>query len=373
MRAAVVRGVWELEIVELRDPVPAAGEVLVRVAACGVCHSDLHQLKGEIPAMLPKVPGHEISGTVIQVGEGVDEGLLGADVVAPFIMPCGSCPQCEAGRDDFCERFWQLNRGKGVLYDGTTRLYDQAGEPVWMDAMSGMAELAVVPAASVFAAPASIPLADAATIGCALFTAYGAVRNGAELRAGETVAVVAAGGVGGNVIQVCRALGASQVIAIDVADDKLEAARERGATATVNGATEDVAARVAELTGGRGVDVAFEALGRPQTVQQALGMVARGGRVVVVGVTASGATLPLDVNAMVRNQIRLIGSYGARARQDMPELLRLIDEGAVRPTVTRRVPLDDALETFRALDRGEIVGRAVVDFAAAGRPGRSSS
>lgn len=364
MRAAVLHGPWDVRIADLRDPEPAANEVLIRVAGCGICHSDLHQIKGEIPSRFPKVPGHEISGTIVALGEGTDEALLGIDVVVPFIMPCGSCHECERGRDDFCELFWTLNRGRGVLYDGTTRLFDDQGKEVWMDAMSGMAEYAVVPATSVFPAPSALPLANTATIGCALFTAYGAVKNGADLVCGETVAVIAVGGVGSNVVQIACDRGASAVIAIDIGAEKLDAARVLGATATIDASEEDVVARVLEFTGGRGVDVAFEAIGRPETVQQAIGMVARGGRVVLIGVTPAGATLPLDINYLVRNQIRIIGSYGARARADMPELLTAVQEGRLRPdaSVSRRVPLEDAQATFAALDRREIVGRAIVDF-----------
>jgi succinate semialdehyde reductase (NADPH) len=362
MRAAVLREVGRLEVEELRDPVPGPGEVLVRVAACGVCHSDLHVIKGESPSILPVVPGHEIAGTVIELGEGVEGPAVGTDVVAPFILPCGRCRWCARGRDDFCEAFWTLNRGKGTLYDGTTRLYTPAGEPVWMAAMSGLAELAVVPATSVFAVPSGIPLDQAAPLGCAVFTAYGAARHAAQLQPGERVAVVAVGGVGTNLVQVARALGAAQVIAIDVAPEKLDLARRMGATDTIDGSREDVVARVAELTGGEGVDVAFEALGRPQTIRQALDILALGGRAVAIGVAPSGALTEIESNLLVRRQLRLVGSYGARTRTDMPELLDLVARGAIRlgETISRHVTLDEVAEVYAALDRGEIVGRAVV-------------
>jgi S-(hydroxymethyl)glutathione dehydrogenase/alcohol dehydrogenase len=293
------------------------------------------------------------------------EGLATGDgVVAPFILPCGDCPECARGRDEFCARFWALNRGQGTLFDGKTRLYRPDGEPVWMNAMSGLAELAVVPATSVFPAPPRLALADAAPIGCAVFTAFGAARHAAQLCAGERVAVVAVGGVGMSLVQVARALGASQVIAIDVVASKLEAAVAQGATHTIDGSREDVADRVDELTDGQGVDVAFEALGRPETLRQALGTLGRGGRCVAIGVGPAGALTEIEVNAIVRSELRLIGSYGARTRADMPELLALVESGAIRPetSISRRVGLDEVGEAFRAMDRAEIVGRAIVEL-----------
>src|SRR5204863_6446990 len=153
------------------------------------------------------------------------------------------------------------------------RLRRTDGSPIWLYSMGGLAEYAVIPVTSVAPLPDDLPFDASAILGCAIFTAYGAVRRGAQLRAGESVAVVATGGVGSNIIQVARAFGASPIIAIDVRDDKLEAARELGATHVINGTQEDVLARVQALTGGRGVDVAFEALGRPETFVQATSIV----------------------------------------------------------------------------------------------------
>lgn len=364
MRAAVLREVGRLEVEELRDPRPGVGEVLVRVAACGLCHSDLHVIKGESPSVLPVVPGHEISGTVAELGAGVEGPPVGTEVVAPFILPCGRCRWCARGRDEFCEAFWSMNRARGTLYDGTTRLFTPGGEPVWMAAMSGLAELAVVPATSVFPAPAGMALAEAAPLGCAVFTAYAAIRHAAGLQRGERVAVVAVGGVGVNLVQIAAALGAGQVIAIDVTAAKLEHARTMGATDTIDASREDVAERVAELTGGEGVEVAFEALGRPETIRTALAILGLGGRAVAIGVSPAGALTEIEGNLLVRRQLTLTGSYGGRTRTDMPELLELVAAGRLRPAeaITRRVRLDDVGAAFAALDRGEIVGRAIVEI-----------
>ena len=261
-----------------------------------------------------------------------------------------------------CECFFALNRLKGVLYDGETRLSRQEGSPLWMSSMAGLAEYAVVPATDVFPLPEGLPAEESSILGCAVFTAYGAVRNGADLRAGETVAVVAMGGVGSNIVQIARGFGASQIIAVDVVPEKLEAAKGLGATDVVNGAEEDAVARVRELTGGEGVDVSFEALGRPQTFVQAAEMLKDGGRMVPVGIAPGKTTAPVEITRLVRRSQRIIGSYGARTRADMPQVLSMAARGFVKPEqmVTRKVPLEEADATFKALNRGEIVGRAVV-------------
>jgi S-(hydroxymethyl)glutathione dehydrogenase/alcohol dehydrogenase len=198
-------------------------------------------------------------------------------------------------------------------------------------------------------------------MGCAVFTAYGAVRHSADLRGGERVAVVAAGGVGLNIVQIARAFGASAVIAIDVRDDKLEIASRLGATDVINARTSDVTARVKELTDG-GVDVAFEVLGHAETFVQAFDIIRDGGRMVAVGIAAGKTAAPVEITRLVRRGLRIIGSYGARTRADMPEILRLAERGIFRPEamVTQRFSLDDADAAYQALNRGDIVGRAIV-------------
>jgi S-(hydroxymethyl)glutathione dehydrogenase/alcohol dehydrogenase len=343
-------------------PEPGAGEILVKVSACGVCHTDLHVMKAEVAFPTPAVMGHEISGIVAALGPGVTGPAIGSKVVSAFIMPCGFCAPCGAGRDDLCDSFFAMNRLKGTLYDGTTRLKRQNGSPIAMYSMAGLAEYAVVPATDVFPLVDGLPLEESAVLGCAVFTAYGAVRHGAELRGGERVAVVAVGGVGINVIQIAHAFGASQIIAVDVKDDKLEAARRLGATDLVNATNTDATARVRELTDGRGVDVAFEVLGLPQTFTQAFEMIRDGGRMVAVGIAPGKTAAPVEITRLVRRELRIVGSYGARTRSDMPEIIRLAAKGIFRPEtmVTQRFSLADADAAYKALARGEIVGRAIV-------------
>jgi succinate semialdehyde reductase (NADPH) len=363
MKAAILEAApGGLHIEEIPIPEPRAGEVLVRVTACGVCHTDLHVMKAEVAFPMPAVMGHEISGTVAALGPGVTGPPPGTPVVCAFIMPCGTCPACGAGRDDLCDSFFAMNRLRGTLYDGTTRLHRPDGSPIAMYSMAGLAEYAVVPATDVFPLSDGLPLAESAVLGCAIFTAYGAVRHAADLRGGERIAVVAAGGVGVNIVQIARAFGASQIIAVDVRDDKLESARRLGATHLVNAAATDAVARVRELTDGRGVDAAFEVLGRPETFIQAFEMIRDGGRMVAVGIAAGRASAPVEITRLVRRELRIIGSYGARTRSDMPEIIRLAAGGVFRPEtmVTQRFSLDEADVAYQALERGEIVGRAIV-------------
>jgi succinate semialdehyde reductase (NADPH) len=363
MKAVVLPAVGASLVVEdIPTPKPRAGEVLLRVRACGVCHTDLHVVKGEVRFPVPAVLGHEVSGVVEAVGPEVRGVEPGTPVVASFIMPCGRCRFCVEGRDDLCEPFFALNRLKGVLYDGESRLTRADGSALAMYSMAGLAEFCVVPATDVFRVPEGLPLDAACILGCAIMTAYGAIKHQAGLRPGETVAVVGVGGVGCNVIQVARVAGAGRIVAVDVRPEKLEAARALGATDGVDAGRGDAVAEVRRLTGGEGVDVAVEALGRPETVMAAFRMVRDGGRAVVIGIAPGQTAAPIEITHLVRRGIRLQGSYGARVRTDLPELLRLAAAGRISVTqpITRRYRLDQADEAYRALGRGEITGRAIV-------------
>ncbi|HEV3029112.1 MAG TPA: alcohol dehydrogenase catalytic domain-containing protein, partial [Planctomycetota bacterium] len=181
MDAAVIPAIGvPLRIEPLRHPEPQSREVRIRIAACGVCHSDLHVARGHLKFPMPCVPGHEISGTIDALGPGVSGFRPGERVVSSFIMPCGTCPQCREGRDNLCETYFALNRVKGVLFDGTTRLYREDGTPISMQMMGGMAQYAIVPITDVFPLPPELPLEESCILGCALMTAYGAVKNSAQ-------------------------------------------------------------------------------------------------------------------------------------------------------------------------------------------------
>jgi S-(hydroxymethyl)glutathione dehydrogenase/alcohol dehydrogenase len=363
VNAAVLSAVGApLRIEQLRHPEPNAGEVRIKIAACGVCHSDLHIARGDLKFPMPVVLGHEISGTVDAIGEGVSGLAPGERVVSSFIMPCGACPPCRRQRDDLCETYFAMNRGKGVLYDGKTRLFRTDGSPVAMQMMGGLAQYAIVPQTDVFPLPASLPLEESCILGCALMTAYGAAKNAAQIREGQSVAVIGAGGVGSNVISMARVFGAKQIIAVDVRQDKLKAARALGATDVIDARSPEPLAQVQAMTEGRGVDVAIEAIGRPETVLQAFQMASDGGRVVVIGVAPMDAVAPIGITRLVRRGIQIVGSFGCRVRIDMPELIAMAAAGRidVRASISRRYRLDQINEAYDAMQQGEIVGRAIV-------------
>jgi S-(hydroxymethyl)glutathione dehydrogenase/alcohol dehydrogenase len=193
MKAAILDSApGGVHIEEIPVPEPRAGEILVKVHGCGVCHTDLHVMKAEVAFPTPAVMGHEISGVVAALGPGVAGPAVGTRVASAFIMPCGFCTPCGAGRDDLCDSFFAMNRLKGTLYDGTGGGRRQDGSPIAMYSMAGLAEYAVVPATDVFALTDGLPLEESAVLGCSIFTAYGAVRHAGDLRGGERIAVVAA-------------------------------------------------------------------------------------------------------------------------------------------------------------------------------------
>lgn len=363
MRAAVLaKAGGPLEVEDLADPIPKLGEVKLGVTSCGVCHTDLHVIKGEVTFPLPAVLGHEVVGSVLEVGPGVEQVRPGDPVVTSFIMPCGTCRRCVRGEEELCETFFSMNRLKGTLYDGETRLHHDDGSPVWMYSMGGLAEQCVVPATDVFPLPPDLDPAAVATLGCSVLTAYGAARHVAGVRAGDSVGVVAAGGVGLSLVELLAYFGASDIVVADVADDKLEMARRLGATSTINVRTTDAQAAVAELTHGRGLDVVFEALGSAATFETAVQMVTDGGAVVVIGIAPAGVTGAIDLARLARRKLRILGSYGGRPRTDIPALVDLVARGRLSPSrlVTGHYRLDQADAAYRALGSGAIVGRAVV-------------
>ncbi|WP_204399686.1 zinc-binding dehydrogenase [Arcanobacterium pluranimalium] len=367
MRAAVLRDVTKgLEIEEIKTPHPKDNEVLVKVIACGLCHSDLHVIHGKIAFPLPCVLGHEVTGEIVELGPNIGRRDLcvGQRVSGAFLMPCGQCEACSEGRDDLCAPFFDLNRLKGQLYDGSTRLESLDGEAIAMYSMGALAEYTVIPATSVAPLPAQIDPVPAAILGCAALTAYGAVRRGADLRYGESVAVVATGGVGSNIIQIAKEFGAKKIIAIDVSDSKLEAAQRLGATGVVNSMRDDVRERVLALTDGRGVDVAFEALGRPETWRSALNSLKDGGRMVPIGLGAGVQEAAVEINRTVRRSQSILGSYGARTRQDLPAVVDMAAHGRIsyQEIVSRRFSLEQVSSGYSLLEAGEIQGRAVVDM-----------
>ncbi|MCX6503167.1 MAG: zinc-binding dehydrogenase [Microbacterium sp.] len=342
-------------------PTPGPDEVLLEVIACGVCHTDLHVIKGDVAFPRPAVLGHEVSGRVVAIGADTRSDIsVGDTVVAAFIMPCRHCAQCLRGRDDLCLEFFRRNRLEGTLFDGESRLRMPDGTFLAMYSMGGLAEYCVVPLSAVTPLPAGLDAVTSCVLGCAGLTSYGAVFRAGEVGEGSSVAIIGVGGVGSSLIPMARAAGATSIVAVDIAADKLERARELGATAMVDATADDPVAAVRALTGG--VDVAFEALGRAETFTQALGMLDDGGRLVAIGIAPAGTTAPIEITPLVRRGQQIVGSFGGRTREDLPAVARLAAAGGFDTArlVTRRYALADADAAYTALARGEITGRAVI-------------
>jgi S-(hydroxymethyl)glutathione dehydrogenase/alcohol dehydrogenase len=341
---------------------PRAGEVLVRVAAAGVCHSDIHLVDGHLgPGRWPMVLGHEGAGVVEAIGEGVDGLKPGDHVVFCLVASCGLCEACRSGRRTLCEPVG-LRSVAGTLPDGSTRLHALDGTPLQHGlTVACFAEHAVVAAGGVVRIPDDIPLWQAALLGCSVITAYGAVSHAAGVRIGERVAVIGCGGVGLQVIAAARLAGAGTIVAVDRRPEKLEHARRRGATHTVNASGPDAPARIRELSAG-GVEHAFEVVGSAATIRMAWQALRPGGTVVVVGLAPQGVEVSLPAIEFLSEK-SIIGSYygSADPARALPTLAQLARDGRLElaDMVTHRIALEDVGEALERLRRGE-GGRSVI-------------
>jgi len=355
MKAIVLHQVGEpLRVEELELDAPRAGEVQVRMAASGVCHSCLHAADGSWGAMpVPMVLGDEGAGVVEAVGPGVARLKPGDHVIVSWAPSCGRCHYCASGRPVLCEV--ELPFGYGG--DGTVRMHLD-GRDVYHYGPATYASHLVVPETCAVPIRADMPLEMAALIGCSVMTGVGSVINTARVRAGESLAVFGCGGVGLNAVQGGRLTAAQPLIAVDVADNKLELARQMGATHTLNATRQDVPAEIRRLTG-RGADYAVVAVGDVRAIHQAWESLARGGTCVVIGLPPRDQTMSLSPMSMVGfgNERRLVASrYGsARIFDDFPRLVDLYLAGVLRidELITHRYGMDEANEAFRALAAGE--------------------
>jgi 6-hydroxycyclohex-1-ene-1-carbonyl-CoA dehydrogenase len=340
MRAAVFYGPNQpLKLEEVETPAPKPGEILVKVAACGVCHTDLHYLDHGVPTYKkpPMILGHECSGTVAELGEGVETFKKGDKLLLPAVLTCGVCDFCRTGRENICEKMIMF----GNHVDGA------------------YAEYVIAPAKDVFRLPEEIPLQEGSIIADAISTPFHAVKNRGEVRPGDTVVVFGCGGIGVNVVQVAAAAGGT-VIAVDISEAKLEWAKKLGATYTLNPSkVEKLGKEVRKLTGG-GADIAFEAIGKPETIQAAFGTLRKGGRLVVVGFSAED--IKLSAARIMFFEMEVVGSLGCRP-VDYPRLIEMARVGKIKVAdlVTHKLPLADINEALDMLRRGdESVLRSVV-------------
>jgi S-(hydroxymethyl)glutathione dehydrogenase/alcohol dehydrogenase len=356
LRAAVLRspGLVGVEEVEL-DP-PKAGEVLVRVAAAGVCHSDVLLADGELgEGRWPMVLGHEGAGVVEDVGEGVTHVAQGDHVGFCIVPSCRNCSECRRGRLNLCIPAAQ-SAIRGVLVDGTSRLHGRDGTALQHGLMTAcFAEKAVVAAGSAIPLPLALPLWQAALLGCGVLTGFGAVRNAARVQRGESVAVIGCGGVGLQVVAAARLAGADPLIAVDTDPAKLKHALARGATHGVEAGSGTTAARIRRLTG-RGVEHAFEVVGLPETMRLAWDALEPGGTAIVVGLAPQGVEVSLPAIEFLSDK-GIRGSYygDGDAMRDLPELAELALSGELdlAAVVTHVAPLEGVVDALERLRRGE--------------------
>ncbi|OQR59232.1 alcohol dehydrogenase [Streptomyces maremycinicus] len=358
VRAAVLPAIGApLEITEIDLPDPGPGQVRVRLAAAGVCHSDLSLSDGTMRLPLPAVLGHEGAGTVVAVGEGVDHLAPGAGVILNWAPSCGNCHPCTLGEVWLCVN--ALN-GAAEVYARTkdgTDLHPGLN-------VAAFAEETVVPASCVLPLPDGIPLTDAALLGCAVLTGYGAVHHSARVRPGETVAVFGVGGVGLATLQAARIAGASTIVAVDVSPEKEGLARAAGATEYLV-ASERTPREIRALTGKQGVDVAVECVGRAVTIRTAWESTRRGGRTTVVGIGGKDQQVTFNALEIFHWGRTLAGCvYGnCDPARDLPVLADHVRAGRLDLTalVTERITLEDIPSAFDNMLAGK-GGRALVIF-----------
>ena len=359
MKAAVLYEAKKPLVVEdIEIEEPKRGEVLVKVAAAGACHSDLHFIEGSWPYPLPVVVGHEGAGTVERVGEGVTLVQPGDHVILTWVAPCGLCRNCVRGKPYLCSASQTV-----AMKDGTSRLKKGDQKVNHMLGVSSFAEYLVAHETAVVKIREDAPLDKVALIGCAVTTGVGAVVNTAKVEMGSSVAVFGCGGVGLNVVQGANLAGASKIIAIDVLDNKLEVAKQLGATHLVNASKDDPVRKVREITGG-GADYSFEVVGIPELVTQAFDAVAPGGTAVMVGMPPIGAPLTINSMGLFMGKALRGAYYGsARVRVDMPALVDLYMAGKLKldELITRTYSLEGANDAFEAMKKGE-VARGVIKF-----------
>ena len=364
-KAAVLHAVGQkLDVREVEVARPQPGEVLIRMAAGGVCHSDLHVMTGHLTASLPAILGHEGSGVVADVAPGVTALKPGDHVLPLWRLSCGECEYCANGRPALCAAGMQI-RTTGRLADGTSRFSLDGKEIKHFAGVSTFSEYSVIPERAVLKIPKDIPLEKAALLGCAVITGVGAVINCARVKPGSTVAVFGTGGVGLNVVQGAALAGAEKIIAVDLLDNKLEFARKFGATHAVNAGRGEPAEQIRALTGGKGVDYAFEVVGLPKTVRQAYDSLAKRGMAIAVGVSPTTSEVSVPLLPLVFEERVLTGSmYGSAVpKVDILKLIDLYRAGKLKldELLTRSYPLTQINAAYEALERGE-VARSVVTF-----------
>jgi alcohol dehydrogenase len=348
-----------VETLEL-DP-PGEGEVLVRIGAAGLCHSDLSVVNGDRPRPVPMALGHEAAGEVAEVGPGVDDLLPGDHVVMIFVPSCGHCLPCMEGRPALCEPGARAN-GVGTLLSGARRLHLEGREVHHHMGVSAFAQYAVCSRNSLVKIDNDLPLEEAALFGCAVLTGVGAVVNTARVAPGSSVAIAGLGGVGLNALLGARLAGAERIVAVDILDDKLALARQLGATDTFNAGDADAVAEIREATKG-GVDYAFEMAGSVKAMDLCYRVTRRGGTTVTAGLSHPDHRFEVQHVSLVAEERTVKGSYigSCVPLRDVPRYIALYRQGLlpVDRLMSERLTLDQINEGFDRLAEGRTVRQII--------------
>jgi len=336
---------------------PRAGEMRVKIAACAICHSDIHYADGAWGGDLPSVFGHEASGVVEEVGNGVERFRPGDHVVVTLIRSCGSCYYCGDGDEVLCEGEFSL--------DGAGPITGADGTSIVQGLRTGaFAEQVVVDPSQAVVIPDDIPFDSASLLACGVITGLGAVVNTAQVEAGSNVVVIGTGGVGLNSIQGARLSDCAKIIAMDISDEKLTAARSFGASDGINSAREDAASAVRALTDGRGADYVFVTVGVKAVIEQGFGLIRKGGTLVLVGMPASGEIAGFEPLRVANDCQVVLGSKmgSSRIRVDIPRLVGLYQEGRLKldELISGRYPLEEINEAIASVNRGEALRNVIV-------------
>jgi len=358
MKAAVCREFGApLVIEELHLADPGPGEVKVRMVATAICHSDITYAEGGWGGQLPAVYGHEGAGIVAEVGPGVHSVKVGDAVVVTLIRSCGHCHGCTMGMPVTCDASFPL--------DATSPLTDASGASIVHGLRTAaFAEQVVVEESQLVVVPADLGLDVASLLACGVITGFGAVTNTAGVQPGSHVVVFGCGGVGLNSVQGALLSGAQTIVAIDLAESKLQAALEFGATHTLNPLTDDVVARVRELTDGRGADYVFVTVGAKAAFDASYALLAKAGAVVLVGMPANGVMSEIDPGTMAAYSQRILGSKmgGSRISIDIPNLVNLYKQGRLKldELISGRYALADINEAMESVKRGDALRNVIV-------------
>jgi alcohol dehydrogenase len=351
-----------LAIEELELDPPGEGEILVRIRAAGLCHSDLSTINGDRPRQMPMVLGHEAAGEVVEIGAGVRDLAVGDHVILVFVPSCGHCMPCAEGRPALCEPGFKSN-GAGTLLSGATRLR-RGSQTVWHHiGVSAFAEYAVVSRQSAIKIDRSLAFEEAALFGCAVITGAGAVVNTGRVQAGTTAAIVGLGGVGLVAMMAAKLAGCRQVIAIDMLDDKLKLAKQLGATHIVNARDANAIEHVKDITSG-GVDFGFEMAGSVKALELAYKVTKRGGTTITASLPHPTHTMALPVTNLVAEERSVKGSYVGSCvpARDIPRFISLYQQGQlpVDRLLAERIRLEDINVAFDKLADGATVRQILV-------------